>query len=261
MKRIIVLIIGLASITGGCAQGMITTINTSQTQLDFGYHLMMVHFNLKPPDDRFDALITGVELTEARQQQLAGIIRDELLSLPEVFVARYVVDKVYFAAVRKKGSLGFHIDNRIILEARESLFNIRRTFIHEIAHEVADKADHTREYQQVISFFDRNRSLPVEQWHLSVEALYASGYTSAYSPASAKEEFCEMIADLLVPQEKHPAMDYILKNPDSLLARKAGLILDFFRKNYVKEFTQEYFTTRMSGPARNLLVAKDYGIN
>ena len=224
------------------AQVIVSELDEHHTQLDFGYQVMMIYFNIRPADEQFHSRTAGVNLTNVQRSQYANLVKDEILKLPRTFVSRYVIDNIFFLAITVENHIGYHSDDLIVIESREPDDSKKRILFHEIAHEVVVKSDWKKEYKELEAFFEANRRNTNDLEYASFPDIYETGHSSPYGRKSSEEEFCEIFADLMVPRKQSPLIEYVRQHPDSVLAIKVKKVIGFFQKNFVSEFNLDYFS-------------------
>lgn len=209
------------------SQSFVREVDHRLTQIDFGYHLLNVYFNVEPACDGFANNTAGFKHTEEDRKKYVAWLKEEIGNLPEHFVTRYLVDNIHFMAILPEGEMGYHTDDLIIIEGRKDLYQRRRIFFHETAHEVFKKNEYNPEFKEVINVLE-SYERGIALGNTSAPEVYASGFSTFYGNKNAQEDFCELFADLMVRHPNNPLTDYINQNPGTAIAKKCRAIISFF---------------------------------
>lgn len=226
--------------TLGSAQVKVTEINEHTTQLDFGYHLLAMRFNIRPFNDGYENITAGISISPEQRAGYINLVKEEISKLPPKFVTRYLVDNVYVLAITVSGVTGYHSANVVVIDGRQPESRMRNSLLHEITHEMIDKSEHLDEFKSLVNYLDHYRNSSQQYANSSLD-IFDRGYCSRYAMSSAEEEICELFAYLMMPDADSDVMGYVSKHRDSVLAKKVDKLIKFLSVLTVSEMNYSYF--------------------
>jgi hypothetical protein len=238
-------------------QGKILKVKPDVYQIDYPNQIINIYFNYNP-DEIFDHLVSGIQVTTERQEDIVRMIRDEIDQLPEDFIGKFLGIEIFPMHILAGETMGYYSAGKIVLEISQQKLSsahdntIQENYLHEVAHHIYKQMEFREETIAMIDFLKNNRNQGTSGY-IQHDNYMQYGYISYYSTGGSsreydpEEEFAEIFARLVSADSRVEILNYVAEHHGSLLAEKVTRFRSYLT-NVIPSLNDEFFGIGKSTP-------------
>jgi hypothetical protein len=208
-------------------------VSARTSLININNHIIKVEFEEIIPDTSSDYLYSKTKITSDDERYIMKVLFRELIKYDAPERIKYLPSFIYICnnitnSKTNNNVRGVSLNDgfSIVISLNNPLPN--RTIHHEIGHTII----HTHHKMWPSNPIDKvyNTFLTLSKYGYNKTASFNDGFVSDYASTNVVEDFCETFEEIMIG--KSDAIQYIKNNPNSLLAKKFGLLIDSLNDNY-----------------------------
>ena len=227
----------------------INFISSGHYQLMYHHQTISIYFDeCRIPS--YHDIIKPVEISESERYAIVKTIKEQLSTLPIDFIQKYLDISIYPFHIFREEDYGYYYNKEIVIDIDKIKPNM--SFAESITSTLMQQicAITILNYAQEESTIEMKAYL--EKFYAEHSYNYGSrhGFESGYvTPESAginrymystNYELNELFSFLLTPKSRNKLQRFIDLNPNSLLAQKVDVFIDYLAM-YSPSFSRDYF--------------------
>lgn len=239
--------------------GNINFISPGYYQLAYHQQIISIYFDeCRIPS--YHNFITPAELTESERYAVVKTIKEKLDPLPLDFIQKYLSISIYPFHIFRDADYGFYYNNEIVIDIDKIKPNmsfvesITSTLMKQISAITLQAYSQNESTMEMVLYLEKfNTEHP---YNLNDINVFESGYVTMESTGkdnfmySANRELRELFSCLLNPNSRNKLQQFIDLNPNSILAQKVGVFIDYL-VIYSPAFSRDYFFDSITPPANS----------